>query len=915
MPRPPDESLLGKTFEKCRLVSKLGTGGMGSVYLAEHATLGRKVAVKVLPPELSRDPEYVARFRREAMTAGRLEHPNIVPIHDVGFAEGRYFIVMQYVDGVPLSTVVEELGAMEPRDGARVAMGILRGLHHAHEQGIVHRDVKPDNVLVAKGDQAKLLDFGLAIETEGALKLTTAGLVVGTPYYLSPEQARGHRATPRSDIYAVGVTLYYLLTGERPFTGATALAVLNKHIHEAPVPPHLKDPKVPEPLSRVVLKMLAKKADDRYPTAAAAADDLAAFLANRPVTARLPRSPRRLPLWAWIGAAAGLAAVLAFALRPSSSEPPPPAPAADAPSAPNPELEAIEREREERAADYAAYGGILDRAEAFLRGGPRAEEAERARRLLEGFRAEIESRARAEYEKIPREEDPARRLEALGRFPEPLLGLCPTGLQVRMEREALARTLEVLFRRDRQEVERRVEAGEFAGARTLLAEVLRYASGPQLEEARAIHGRLPKLEKSFGETALGHLVAEYDPVRAQFARDLEAREIPGAYARVAKFLRSQEGSLARVPGVNYDLLLSLVPDPQLPPPKLENARLALAGAWPGAQDRLPWRLLADLQDALDLAWLFRRIDPGLQDLQLGGREVRLATFDATGRVTFGPKGYALVTKDGAEKAFRHRDLHPADLVLAAAAGEGQTPESAFASSPALARAAGAAYLYSGARERWSEAARWLARAAELGAPGPAFRLEGIRERGRLHLSELAAQAGEDARRGRFEAARRAISDILPLCEGDADLKGQVGRSLAGVLCEELKAAHGARNYARVREIARELLESHEGRYDRAAVDGLYHEVLYECNEWLYHATELREGLWEWDGMKEGLSAPALETRGEGFLMAPGHRMFLPREQAKALSGVSVQLRLNPPAKARAAAAILYKPRKMEGASR
>ena len=260
----PQESLVGKTIDKCCILGKLGTGGMGSVYLAEHFGLNRKVALKILPGDMSRDPEYVARFMREATTAGRLEHPNIVQIHDVGYADSHHFIVMQFVDGESLSTVVDNLGALEPRDAAKVASGILRGLHHAHEQGVVHRDIKPDNVLIAKGDQPKLLDFGLAIETEASLHITKDGMVVGTPYYLSPEQARGHAATPQSDVYATGVTLYYLLTGKRPFTGATALAVLNKHINDAPVQPMTHRPDIPRAVNDIVLKMMAKKTEDRY---------------------------------------------------------------------------------------------------------------------------------------------------------------------------------------------------------------------------------------------------------------------------------------------------------------------------------------------------------------------------------------------------------------------------------------------------------------------------------------------------------------------------------------------------------------------------------------------------------------------------------------------------------------------------
>src|SRR6185503_722795 len=288
-----EDHLTGKTFEKCRILAKLGTGGMGSVWLAEHFGLGRKVAVKILPPEMGRDPEYVARFMREATTAGRMEHPNIVQIHDVGYAEGRHFIVMQYVDGESLSTVVENLGAMEPKDAARIAAGMLRGLQHAHQQGVVHRDVKPDNVLITAGDQPKLLDFGLAIETETALQITKDGMVVGTPYYLAPEQARGQKATPLCDVYAAGVTLYYLLTGKRPFVGATALAVLNKHIHEPPVPPMKHKADIPRPLNDIVLKMMSKKPADRYQSTGAAADDLEAFLKGKEIQVRIPM---RLPL-------------------------------------------------------------------------------------------------------------------------------------------------------------------------------------------------------------------------------------------------------------------------------------------------------------------------------------------------------------------------------------------------------------------------------------------------------------------------------------------------------------------------------------------------------------------------------------------------------------------------------------------
>ncbi|HEX7900208.1 MAG TPA: serine/threonine-protein kinase, partial [Planctomycetota bacterium] len=325
------ENLIGRVFEKCKLIAKLGAGGMGSVYLAEHSGLNRKVALKILPADMSRDPEYVARFRREALTAARLEHPNIVQVYDVGMYEGRPYIIMQYVDGESLSTIVENLGAMDPKDAAKVIAGMLRGLHHAHEAGIVHRDVKPDNVIVTKGDQAKLLDFGLATESEGNMQITKDGMVVGTPYYLSPEQARGKKATPLSDVYAAGISLYYLLTGTRPFTGATALAVLNKHIHDQPEPPAKKNPKIPKVLSDLVLKLMAKRPEDRYPNAGAAAQAIEDWLAGREVRVSLPWRSRfpALSRKQKLGAAAGGGAVAALLLTLlvvalSGGGPPPP---------------------------------------------------------------------------------------------------------------------------------------------------------------------------------------------------------------------------------------------------------------------------------------------------------------------------------------------------------------------------------------------------------------------------------------------------------------------------------------------------------------------------------------------------------------------------------------------------------------
>src|SRR5688572_21947366 len=174
---------------------------MGTVYLGMQTAMARRVAVKILSDHLASNAEYISRFRREAITAGKLEHPNIVSIFDIGHEQGRYFIVMEYVEGQSLQRILDVVGAVSGKDAARLMVGVLRGLHHAHGAGIVHRDVKPGNVIVTKENEPKILDFGLAIAIDPRDKLTGTGSVLGTPLYISPEQARGRAAEPRSDIY------------------------------------------------------------------------------------------------------------------------------------------------------------------------------------------------------------------------------------------------------------------------------------------------------------------------------------------------------------------------------------------------------------------------------------------------------------------------------------------------------------------------------------------------------------------------------------------------------------------------------------------------------------------------------------------------------------------------------------------
>ena len=220
--------------ERYELEELVGTGGMSSVYRAHDRLLERHVALKVLHEQFTADGDYVERFRREARAVAQLSHPNIVTVIDRGEHEGRQFIVFEYVDGENLKALVGREGPLPVREAIELALQVARALGFAHEQGLVHRDVKPQNVLLNDGGQAKVTDFGIARSLDVQGGLTQTGTVMGTSDYIAPEQARGARVDAQSDVYSLGAVLYELLTGEVPFSGDNFVAVAMRHINEPP---------------------------------------------------------------------------------------------------------------------------------------------------------------------------------------------------------------------------------------------------------------------------------------------------------------------------------------------------------------------------------------------------------------------------------------------------------------------------------------------------------------------------------------------------------------------------------------------------------------------------------------------------------------------------------------------------------
>jgi formylglycine-generating enzyme required for sulfatase activity/predicted Ser/Thr protein kinase len=293
----PQELATGSLFAgRYQIIEELGRGGMGRVYRVLDKKLSEEVALKLIKPEIAADEKTILRFRNELRTARNIGHPNVTRMYDLGEEKGSHFITMEYVRGEDLKSFIRRSGRLTVDKAATIAGQVAEGLAEAHRQGVIHRDLKPQNVMIDRDGNARIMDFGIArsVKSEGT---TGGGVMIGTPEYMSPEQVEGKAVDPRSDIYSLGIVLYEMLTGRPPFTGASALSVAMKQKSERAPDPQQQNSRIPAALSRLILKCLEKEASRRYQTAEELASELKTVerdiaAAEKAVSPRKPRPSR-----------------------------------------------------------------------------------------------------------------------------------------------------------------------------------------------------------------------------------------------------------------------------------------------------------------------------------------------------------------------------------------------------------------------------------------------------------------------------------------------------------------------------------------------------------------------------------------------------------------------------------------------
>jgi len=928
------DPLIGSTIAGIRLDEKLGAGGMGSVYRGFQTGMARVVAVKILSEHLSSNAEYISRFRREAVTAGKLEHANIVTIYDIGHEGGRYFIVMQFIEGRSLQRILDVVGPLPPKEAAGLMVGVLRGLQNAHAAGVVHRDIKPGNIIVTKENEPKILDFGLAVGLDPRDRVTGTGSVLGTPLYISPEQARGKAAEPRSDLYSTGVMFYALLTGRVPFSGQDPLAVLNMHIQENPVSPINLNPRIPQALNDIVLKMLAKHPEERHASAEAVIRDIQAYLEGK-LLALPPRPAPRLvrrqaaPVGIIVGAVLGVILVVGLAKlsKSPSGDPLPPPRVQNPPPGPDPELAEVREKAEAILAlaakdgprDYAVYPhsfGELNRLAArYANRKDSTAVLDAAKKTLtdaaERFARTHEAEIRPRIAMARADGDFYLLRELLREFPRPFLDFTETGKAIAAEIKETEGFVGKKIASDLESIPRLLEADEFDGARARLKKLgdvvppeLRSRVAELLAQADAAEAerRLQLIPKLLGQ------IADHEKLLASL---LDRRQSDEAWNLVLGFVESHPptklaAALVRMTAVPVATLRRIVPSTETEE-VIDSLLLRFEAEDPAKDEDSPANRLRNLcEDILRWEWIRRRADRGIQ--RLAGTEVALHSFGGIkGKIVGGPSP-TIDTGSGTPQPILLNQLEARDLVFfaaAAAVGAENAIETVFKSPDQrrLALSIAAAYRYSPTPDRNSAAFKWAEQARLHGMRVPAQRLASLEEAARQERDQLSREmlgkALDHAAAGRFEKAHEELDKAAKEHQEKAyygTLEGVIrdlhARFLLAEAEEEAKGSRWSRALAAVRQ-----LRTNFAAYEPEKAAAVFHKVLLQSGQWSAWpmiAPTATSKTWNWDGKATGTRPPGRAEGGQILLTDVGgfRPLFLERAKTLGATGLRGRIRWN-----------------------
>jgi len=805
------------------ILRKIGAGGRGSVFLARQLSFDRQVAIKILTPRLSGDPVYVAQFQKEARTAAKLNHPNIITAFDVGEHQGIHYFVTEYVDGPTARQMLDEKGKLDEKTVVHIALQVAKALEVAHRAGIVHRDVKPENIMVTRDGMVKLCDLGLAREAGGG----GAGekRAAGTPRYMAPEQARGEaNLDARSDIYSLGATMYHLVTGEPPFRAETHEQLMAKHVAEPLVPPRVVRPDVSERLNNLIVKMMLKDRSDRYQApwelvaalqsiADAQKRGLPALPPLPPMAARAPVARRVEPEPASRGgllfAVAAVAVVcvglflmrdrlMALFAKPAGGGPPPrPDAFQTADDAAKRDFDAIVFSATHDQG-FEAIGEVLGRFDAFK---------ERHRGTAwEGYALEERAKyveaadkpAQAALEAIRRKDAPLRGAEKwrdvlrlYAEFPPRFLDTTPSGEECRQETARITQRATEKLAADKAQVSSLTQSRKYADALALVTRMEGYALDSALADLRRQKAELQKWAGQTSSAAAQAVGDKYLTMEVGWREYLARRDFRLAILSIARFLVAEKWPQDQRPhiqvsSVDYAALLSTLESAEETLTRQSDAERACmlwqaasaiceeAAGDPASPADLNTarRALLDLRNAIALELLRHQVVAGLDRLIRGREKIGVETYGGDrgtfevreAKIVFAMEGKPPLGVDPV------RDLQEPDLVAIAARSldaEPATSAKIALENPKFQLRVGLLYYYS--------------------RSGTAYA-------GRAHEAFL--RASERGARG----ARVYVADLLEV------MRKQEEQHLAARF-EQATALFGAREYARARSLCEELLRS------------------------------------------------------------------------------------------------------------